>query len=304
MPFINTRDGQAIFVRDIGPKSSSTPPVLLLHGFGMQSAHWLPFVYPLSLKQRFIIPDLRGFGRSHQTDHNRDCIISNYADDVADIIAHYGFDRLKLAGISMGAFVALKYQALYGDQHIHHYLHIDQSPKCLNDEHWHWGLFGEEQNVRLTRAKALINDLQIHIDEQTRYHDLPAELKQRLWENLGDFFASAMSRQTHKQLARRICMQESLIRRIMPVDNWPVYIHCLKAYIEQNYDMREVLKSLKTPMSILVGIKSDMYPCGGQLRIADQHSNCQIIPFTRSGHTPLIDQPWLFLNTLRRFTQS
>ena len=99
-------------------------------------------------------------------------------------------------------------------------------------------------------------------------------------------------------------MQESLIRRIMPVDNWPVYIHCLKAYIEQNYDMREVLKSLKTPMSILVGIKSDMYPCGGQLRIADQHSNCQIIPFTRSGHTPLIDQPWLFLNTLRRFTQS
>lgn len=303
MPFIKARDGQAIFVRDIGPKSNNTPPVLLLHGFGMQSAHWLPFVYPLAFKQRFIIPDLRGFGRSHQTSHNRDCIITNYADDLADIINHFGFEQLKLAGISMGAFVALKYQAIYGDQHIHHYLHIDQSPKCLNDENWRWGLFGDEQDVRLKRANQLITDLQPYIEQRSSYRNLPDELKLRLWENLGDFFASAMSRPIHKQLARQICLQEGLIRRIMPVENWPVYIHCLKAYIEQNYDMRGVLKELTTPMSILVGIKSEMYPCGGQLRIADAHPNCRIIPFARSGHTPLIDQPWLFLNTLRRFAQ-
>jgi pimeloyl-ACP methyl ester carboxylesterase len=304
MPFIQTRDGQSIFVRDIGPRDADQkPPVFLLHGFGMQSAHWLPFVYPLARKQRLIIPDLRGFGRSHHTDHNQDCIISNYADDLADIVTHYGFETIKLAGISMGAFVALQYQAVYGDQHVCHYLHIDQSPKCLNDENWRWGLFGDQQETRLEQARALIADLQSYIDRRASYRELPENLRSRLWENLGDFFASAMSRPWQKKLAKRIYRQELLAQTLMPVDNWPTYIHCLKAYLDQNYDMRDVLEHLQTRISILVGMKSEMYPCGGQLRIADHHPGCTIIPFTRSGHTPLIDQPWLFLNTLRRFAQ-
>jgi pimeloyl-ACP methyl ester carboxylesterase len=304
MPYIKTRDEQTVFVRDIGPeKYTALPPVILLHGFGMQSAHWLPFVYPLARKQRFIIPDLRGFGRSHDTHHDRDCIISNYADDLADIVAYFGLERFKLAGISMGAFVALKYLDLYGDHQIDHYLHIDQSPKCLNDEHWQWGLFGDEQTSRLRLAGELISELDPYIAAKTPYDKLPAHLKTGIWNNLGDFFASAMSQSWQKQLARKLCAQESLARQLMPVSNWPVYIHCLRAYLEQNYDMRDILQKLQTPMSILVGLKSEMYPCGGQLRIADHHRNCRIIPFTRSGHTPLIDQPLLFLKTLRRFAR-
>ena len=305
MPIIQTRDGQSLFVRDIGPTSGTDqPPILLLHGFGMQSAHWLPFVYPLARKQRFIIPDLRGFGRSHQTKHNRDCVISNYADDLADIVNHFQLSKIKLAGISMGAFVALHYQSVYGDAHVCHYLHIDQSPKCLNDANWRWGLFGDAQQERLDNAKSLITDLQGFIDQQVSYEALPKHLKKRLWENLGDFFASAMSKPWHKQLAQAICREERLIRHLMPVQNWPSYIHCLKAYLDQNYDMRSILPNLQTRLSMIVGMKSEMYPCGGQLRIADQHPNCRIIPFTRSGHTPLIDQPMLFLKELKRFAQS
>ncbi len=303
MPQITTRDGSSLFVRDIGPRKASSPPTLLLHGFGMQSAHWLPFVYPLAYKHRFIIPDLRGFGHSHTTSHNRDCIISNYADDLADILDYFQLSSVKLAGISMGAFVALKYQAVYGDGHIKHYLHIDQSPKCLNDDQWSWGLFGTEQTQRLNNARELIADLNPYIEDQTPYRALPFELKKRLWQNLGDFFASAMSKTWHKLLAQRVCQYEKLIRQLMPVDNWPVYIHCLKAYLEQNYDIRSSLNALTTPMSMIVGMKSEMYPCGGQLRIADHHPNCRIVPFTQSGHTPLIDQPLLFMKELKRLAE-
>jgi pimeloyl-ACP methyl ester carboxylesterase len=305
MPFIQTRDNQSIYVRDLGPKSpTSKPPIFLLHGFGMQSAHWLPFALPLATKYRFIIPDFRGFGRSHINSHNQDCVISNYADDLADIIEHFGFDEIKLAGISMGAFVALQYQSIYGDQHISRYLHIDQSPRCLNDKDWRWGLFGHEQENRLDRARTLIAELNPFIQNKSPYSDLPRELRERLWENLGDFFASALSKPAHKKLAQRICNQETIIKHLMPVTNWPVYIHCLKAYMEQGYDMRSIIEKLSAPMSLMVGLKSEMYPCGGQLRIADYHANCEIITLDNSGHTPLIDQPIRFLKELNRFASA
>lgn len=305
MPFIQTRDKQRLFVRDIGVTTKpSEPPIFLLHGFGMQSLHWLPFALPLATRHRFIIPDFRGFGRSHMNTHNENCVISNYAHDLNDIIEHFGFEEIKLAGISMGAFVALQYQSIYGDQHISRYLHIDQSPKCLNNPNWHWGLFGKEQDERLTRATSLIMALTPFIKDKTPYNQLPENLRRDLWDNLGDFFASAMSKTSHKKLARIVCSKEKLIKWLMPVENWSSYIHCLKAYIEQDYDMIEVVKKLNSPMSLMVGLKSDMYPCGGQLRMADYHTNCEIITLNNSGHTPLVDQPIRFLKELKRFAQA
>ena len=305
MPYIQTRDKQRIFVRDVGHQGNSTqPPIFLLHGFGMQSAHWLPFALPLAAKHRFIIPDFRGFGRSHNQSHNEDCVLSNYANDLADIVEHFGLERIKLAGISMGAFVALQYQSLYGDQHISRYLHIDQSPKCLNDLNWRWGLFGHEQQVRLAQACILIKELEPFLRTNTPYAQLPQNLRISLWKNLGDFFASAMSKPRYKKLALLVCNQEKLIKHLMPTENWAAYIHCLKAYINQNYDMIDIIKTLNAPMSLMVGLKSEMYPCGGQLRMADYHSNCEIITFNKSGHTPLLDQPLRFFKELKRFAQA
>jgi pimeloyl-ACP methyl ester carboxylesterase len=88
----------------------------------------------------------------------------------------------------------------------------------------------------------------------------------------------------------------------MPTENWPAYIICLKSYLDHDYNMLETFENLNTPVSLLVGLKSEMYPCGGQLRIADHTKNCEVIPFTNSGHTPLIDQPFKFIKELSRFS--
>jgi len=291
------RDDQTIFVRDIGKGK----PIILLHGFGMHSVHWLPFVYPLARKFRFLIPDLRGFGRSHLTPFNRACIMSNYADDLADLLAHYQFDSVKLAGISMGAIAALQYQKRYNHQSIERYLHIDQAPRCINGEDWFWGLFGAENDIRLTRARQLVQELEPHIEAETPYQILPPRIRRRIWQELGDFFAAALSRPTQKAIFKKVCTLESLMMHLLPMQNWPVYINCIKAYLEQDYDMLETFRNLKIPVSLVVGLKSEMYPCGGQLRIADHVQNCEIIPFCNSGHTPLIDQPFKFLKELGRF---
>ena len=302
MPYIRLRDHQKMFVREIGASNSlKKPTIILLHGFGMQSIHWLPFIIPLARKFHFLIPDLRGFGHSHSCIFNQHCVITNYADDLDDMINHFQLKSFKLVGISMGAFVALKYQGVYGDHLVDRYLHIDQSPKCINNKNWQWGIFGADNTKRLESAAKLVSELSPYMAKQSSYEQLPKNLRMQLWHDLGDFFSNALSKPTHQNLAKKVCANEKIIRRLMPVKNWPAYIHCLKAYIEQDYDMQTIIEEMKTPISLIVGLKSEMYPCGGQLRIADYNKNCEVIPFVKSGHTPLIDQPFRFTKELKRF---
>jgi len=297
MPYFTARDGTSLHYRDQG----SGPVVFLLHGFGMQSAHWLPFAIPLLKNTRIIMPDFRGFGRSHRADFAQPCALTNYADDLHDLTHHLGLENFKMAGISMGALTALMFQRLYPGSGLSHYLHIDQSPVCLNRDDWRWGLFGEEQSERLERARALISDLTPYIDQATPYKQLPAPLRERLWQELGEFFSSALSRPSHKFLAKSACAFETLRKFVLPTANWPAYINCLRAYLEQDYDLRDTLHQVFVPTTVLVGLKSQMYPKGGQLRIADYREGARTIGLPRSGHTPLIDQPWQFFSILKSF---
>src|SRR5437763_16556012 len=60
MPFVHVAGGDRLHYLDVG----RGPVCVLLHGFGMQAAHFLPFVLPLAHRHRFVLIDLRGFGGS------------------------------------------------------------------------------------------------------------------------------------------------------------------------------------------------------------------------------------------------
>ena len=184
MPYLITKHQDKLFYRDLGRGE----PLILLHGFGMQSSHWLPFAAPLSLRNRIIIPDLRGFGRSHHADFRQDCVLSSFAEDLHELVEQLGLKRFRMAGISMGALTALQYQDIYRDPRLTRYLHIDQSPACINQDDWHWGLFGKEQASRFEKAKKLLRLLEPYEAKQASYEALPEQLKQQLWRELAGFF--------------------------------------------------------------------------------------------------------------------
>ncbi len=297
MPHYTMRDGEQLYVRVLGRGQ----PLVLLHGFAMESRHWLPFAYPLALKYRVIIPDLRGFGRSHHIPHNQACVLTNYAEDLHDLFEHLALRDVRLSGISMGALTALQYFRLHQNNYVARYLHIDQAPRGMNNEEWRWGLFGAQHAPRLLEAQKLLRALAPYEERGLPYQELPGDLRSKLWHELGLFFATALSKPTHKRLAERLIRHEFIATRLFNTDNWPAYIRCLRAYIEQDYDMRDVLTELDIPVSLLVGMKSEMYPPAGQLRMADQLKQVSILPFTASGHAPLIDQPVRLLHTLFRW---
>ena len=86
-------------------------PLVLVHGFPLDSTSWNE-VAPL-LEDRFdiILPDLRGFGQS--TTVETPYTMSDMADDLAGLLDHLGLEKVTFVGHSMGGYVALAFAKKY-----------------------------------------------------------------------------------------------------------------------------------------------------------------------------------------------
>ena len=182
MPYAPMRDGARLHYYEIGfgPRTC-----VLLHGFAMAGAAWLPFVAPLLHRCRFILPDLRGFGRSHALRLSQTSVLTQHADDLADLVAHLKLDDFYLGGLSMGACTSMQYHQHYGFERVRAYLHIDQAPCVTNSGDWCHGLLGEAQATSFAEMAALMTALEPYRDH--RYAQLPRALKRTMWERLAVF---------------------------------------------------------------------------------------------------------------------
>lgn len=299
MPYVTARDGAQLHVRVVGRGE----PVVLLHGFAMNSNHWLPYVLPLSRCYQFILPDMRGFGASHATPHNNDCILSNYAEDLDDVLDTMGLDEVALGGISMGACTSLQYHKLTGFRRVTKYLHIDQSPCTHNGDDWPHGLFGWAQSREFGNFKRMLARARQYGPE-TPFNQLPREFRREIRQNFHDFVCYALTRSHHKWLVRGLFSNEQLASRVLPTKNWYAYVHCMRAYLEREFDMRADLPRMEKPMTVMVGMKSRMYSAEGQLHIKELVPHARVVRFHRSGHVPFIDEPVKFVRGLKRFLDS
>jgi pimeloyl-ACP methyl ester carboxylesterase len=80
------------------------PPVVLLHGFSLDTRMWDEQVAPLAESYRVIRCDLRGFGRSAIPEPG---VLYRHADDVQALLAHLNAREVVLVGLSLGGAVAL-----------------------------------------------------------------------------------------------------------------------------------------------------------------------------------------------------
>ncbi|HZW09369.1 MAG TPA: alpha/beta hydrolase [Phycisphaerales bacterium] len=91
--------------REIG--RPDRPPVLLVHGFPIESSMWDAAAAALADAWRVILPDLRGFGASAPT---QAASMAEYADDLALLLDSLGIDRpALLAGLSFGGYVVMEF---------------------------------------------------------------------------------------------------------------------------------------------------------------------------------------------------
>lgn len=85
------------------------PPLVLAHGVGSNHLHWWQQIPALQKRFTVVTFDHRGFGFSTEDGQGPQA----FADDLAALIDHLGFDSVFLAGQSMGGVTAMSYAARF-----------------------------------------------------------------------------------------------------------------------------------------------------------------------------------------------
>jgi pimeloyl-ACP methyl ester carboxylesterase len=295
MPFVEVGTGDRLHYIDLGRGA----PCVVLHGFGMRAAHFLPFLAPLALRHRFILLDLRGFGGSRHLRLRDPDLLDSHALDLHDAIRALRLERPALAGISMGAATSLAYLRRFGFDGIRAYAHMDQSPRILNDTFYGDGLFGGHQARILGSWGPLLRELEA-LGRETPYAELPRRLRRELARKLAEFFSYAFERRA-LHAATVLVRLEALAKRVLHVENWPLYADAIGAYLTRDYDFRPSLAHVKIPMHVFVGMKSRMYPPAGQVAMQDFVPHARVVRFERSGHAIIADEPVRFVRAMREF---
>jgi non-heme chloroperoxidase len=295
MPLVRVANGDRLHYLEVG----RGPPCVLLHGFGMQAAHFLPFVIPLAHRHRFVMLDMRGFGGSRHLPLRDPDMLKSHALDVHEAIDALRLDRPALGGISMGAATSLAYLRHFGFDRVRAYVHVDQAPRVLNDATYRDGVFGEDQGMVLGSWGTLGAELDA-CGRDTPYERLPERLRRAFGGKLAQFFSYAFHGRVWRA-SSALMRREALARRILNPRNWPLYLDAVRSYQTRDYDFRPSLARVSVPMHIFVGMESRMYPPAGQIAMREHVPHARIVRFARAGHAVPAEAPIRFTRALGAF---
>ena len=91
------------------------PPLLFVHGFPLNHAMWNAQVPVFASEHRVLVPDLRGFGQSVDTDGT--VTMEDFADDLAAMLdALLVREPVVYCGLSMGGYIAWPFVRKYRDR--------------------------------------------------------------------------------------------------------------------------------------------------------------------------------------------
>ncbi|MGH7824256.1 MAG: alpha/beta fold hydrolase [Candidatus Binatia bacterium] len=90
-----------LYIRDAGKGEA----IVLIHDFPLNSRMWEPQIQALSGHYRLIAPDLTGFGLTPAS--ATEVSLADHAREVLNTINTLGIERVTLAGVSVGGYVAL-----------------------------------------------------------------------------------------------------------------------------------------------------------------------------------------------------
>ena len=109
-----TRDGITLRYALHGDPRPHQPRVVLVHSLAMAGALWDGVCARLAPSAEVLTYDCRGHGASDRPPGPYR--LAQFAEDLADLLDHLGWDHVHLAGASMGGSVALQFAAAFPDR--------------------------------------------------------------------------------------------------------------------------------------------------------------------------------------------
>lgn len=242
----------------------SGQPVMILSGIGGNRVIWRDQVTALvEAGYRVINIDARNQGAAQHT--TKGLRISRHAMDLREIMVALDIKKPILLGNSMGAATIFAYASLFNTTDVAAIIDVDQSPKMIIDDEWHYGF-----KNKVT------------------------------WDNFPSVLKEPFGRSTYHKLKDETYRINKETQEKYPYDeklNYPF----LKDHAFQ--DWRDVITQFTCPFLIIAGEKSPFFDCNFAPLIAKsaRYGTYKIIP--ESGHIVMGEQPDAFNLALLNFLQ-
>lgn len=255
-------DGCEIFYREAGRGR----PLILLHGFPLDSRIWSAQLDGLADCCRVIAPDLRGFGQSSSSDP---FTMESLADDVYALAERLGAIPFVLGGLSMGGYVSFALERKYPNA-LQGLILIDTKAE------------GDSPEAKTNRTRMI---------DLCRSDGSSAVALQMMPKMLAD--DTLVSRPDVLQKLSRI-MEECP----------PTAIEHACLAMRDRPDQSCNLPSIAVPVQLICGQSDVLTPPSlmQQMQSAIPHAQLAVIP--GAGHMTPMEQPELVNQAIRRFLQS
>ncbi len=247
-------------------ETGAGPPLVLLHGFPLDSRIWREQIAALSDQFRVIAPDLRGFGQSKSNDA---FTMESLADDVHALLGDLGALPCVLGGLSMGGYVALAYVKKYPTDLLGLAL-IDTKAEGDTAE----GKAGREKMIELVRAQGT----------------------KAVAEQMMPKMLAPDAEQSRPQVKREL-------DQIMNAQT-PLTIEHALAAMRDRPDFVTDLPSIATPTLVLVGEHDAITPPAGAEKMSKAIAKSTYVVIRGAGHMSPMEQPQQVTDALRRVLQA
>jgi len=260
-----TRDGLSLYYRDYDRAPPGLAPVLCLHGLTRNSADFSAIAEHLAPRRRVVAPDMRGRGRSA-----RDPVAAHYnpgvyVEDVWELLAHAGLDRLVVIGTSMGGMMAMMMAASRP---------AVLAGVVLNDI----GPQIEEQGIR--RISGFVGRT-ASAPDWARAAAAIRVMNQAFYPDFTEADWLAMARRTFRE-------QDGVIRP----DYDPAIGDVVRAGAAVPADMWSLYEALgPIPTLVVRGRLSDVLSAQTVAEMTARKPGLEVLEVANRGHTPVLDEP-------------
>lgn len=238
------------------------PSLMLLHGWGFNSAVWCKLVSPLVSHYKVTVVDLPGFGKSEFTPECED--ITFQASLVSELIE----EPTHILGWSLGGLIAMHIAYLFPEK-IKSFVGVCTSPKFLASETWP----GIASCVLENFAK----------DLKGNYEKTLSRFLLLQWPNPEN------ERQEIQGIKTAIFQQGNPSQEALTTG----------LDLLRTVDFREKLSSLVMPTSLILGNLDALVPRSVSPLITELNPGCNTTVIPHAAHAPFLSHPDIFLQLLK-----
>lgn len=251
---------------DSAPKQKDLRALVLLHAFPIGANLWEPQLRAIPKGWRLITPDLRGFGGSTELDSISSASMSDYAEDVVDLLQELGVTRAVIGGCSMGGYATL---AL-----------LQAHPEMFDG----LVLVNTRAGADSPEARANRRNMLAVVDREGA-SGVARDMMPKLLGN-----TTRESNSSIEPFVRRLIKQQS-----------PTAIRTAIHRMMLRPDSTPLLARVSVPTLVITGAEDEMIPVDESRRMASAVKGATLVIIPGAGHLSNLEQPDAFNDALNTF---